>query len=189
MKKKAIVAVVALAFVLCCVIGGTLAWLVDKTEIVVNTFTYGDINIALEESENLDLKMIPGNTITKDPTITVEKDSEACWLFVKVEKSENFDDFMTYKMADGWTLLAGVDGVYYREVEDTLGDQEGTDFAVLKDNQVFVKNTVLKTELNDLTTETYPKLTFTAYAVQKANIETVEEAWTVAGTNGVPANS
>ena len=53
MKKKATIAVTALLLVLCFAIGGTLAWLKDETKPVVNTFTYGDINIDLSESENL----------------------------------------------------------------------------------------------------------------------------------------
>ena len=81
MKKK-VLSIVAVVLVLCCAIGGTLAWLTDRTNPVVNTFTVGDINIELKESENLNLKMVPGNTIAKDPKVTVKADSEACYLFV-----------------------------------------------------------------------------------------------------------
>ena len=109
------------ALIVCATVAGTLAWLTDTTDPVVNTFTVGDINITLTESENLDLKMVPGRTITKDPKVTVNEGSEACWLFVKVVKSENFKDFMTYDKADGWTLLKteGNTEVYYREVAAT----------------------------------------------------------------------
>ena len=78
MKKKAIVAVVAFVLVLCCAIGGTLAWLVDSTSEVKNTFTYGDINIDLSETTGDEYQMIPGNDITKDPKVTGEAESEAC---------------------------------------------------------------------------------------------------------------
>lgn len=191
MKKKAIVAVVALVLVLCCAMGGTLAWLVAKTDPVVNTFTYGDINIDLSESDDLDLKMIPGNSIKKDPVVTVKKGSEACWLFVEVKESENFDDFMTYAIADGWTALDANTGVYYREVTASDKDQE---FNVLKDNTVTVKNTVTKQMLNALdknedgsdkteNEKTYPTLTFTAYAVQKDNVNSAADAWVIAQGN------
>lgn len=176
MKKK-VLSIVAVVLVLCCAIGGTLAWLTDKTGPVVNTFTVGDINIELAESENLDLKMVPGNTITKDPKVTVKANSEACWLFVKVEKSSNFDNFMTYEMADGWTALPSVAGVYYREVAATTA---ATEFSVLKDNSVLVKNSVTKTMLNGLGETTFPTLTFTAYAVQKDNVNSAADAWTKA---------
>lgn len=173
MKKK-VISIVAVVLVLCCAIGGTLAWLTDKTASVTNTFTVGDINIDLTESKNLNLKMVPGNTITKDPKVTVQANSEACWLFVKVEKSSNFDSFMTYAMADGWTALPGVTGVYYREVAATTA---ATDFSVLKDNSVLVKDSVTKTMLNGLGETTFPTLTFTAYAVQKDNVADAATAW------------
>ena len=173
MKKK-VISIVAVVLVLCCAIGGTLAWLADKTDPVVNTFTVGDINIDLDESKNLDLKMVPGKTITKDPFVKVEANSEACWLCVKVEKSTNFDDFMTYAIADGWTALPGVDGVYYRQVAATTA---AVTFPVLAGNTVTVKNDVTKTMLNDLTAATYPTLTFTAYAVQSDGITDVATAW------------
>lgn len=168
MKKKAIIAVVALALVLCFAIGGTLAWLVDKSDAVVNTFTYGDINIDLSESTGDEYKMIPGNDITKDPKVTVEANSEACWLFVKVEKSATYDSYLAdYTIADDWNELDGVDGVYYREVNaDTA--KAGTSYQVLKGNTVTVLDSVEKSDMEAIKngTTAKPTLTFTAYAVQ-----------------------
>ena len=166
MKKKSLALVLALAMIVVCVVGGTLAWLTATTGSVTNTFTHGDINITLAESEDLDLKMIPGYTITKDPKVTVLAGSEKCYLFVKVVKSANFDTFMTYDMADGWTALDGVNGVYYRVV-DTAG--MGTPYSVLANDQVTVKDTVTKADMNALTEDTQPTLTFTAYACQYNN--------------------
>lgn len=174
MKKKALISVVALAVVFCCAIGGTIAWLTDQTQEVKNTFTVGNINIDLAETTGETYKMVPGNDLEKDPKVTVEADSEACYLFVKVEKSANFDDFMTYQMADGWTALVGQDGVYYREVAAVTAN---TDFAVIKDNKVTVKEGVTKDQLDALTEESYPTLTFTAYAVQKDNVASAADAW------------
>lgn len=201
MKKKAIVAVVALVLVLCCAMGGTLAWLVDSTTEVKNTFTYGDINISLWEhelnedgltlsadvftgEEQTGFKMIPGNKIEKDPTVTVKADSEASWLFVKIVESDNFDDFMTYGVASGWTQLtvdaegnAITDLIYYREVAATTAD---TDFAVLANDSVSVNDTVTKDMLKD-GVFVAPTLSFTAYAVQRdANITTAAQAWNIA---------
>lgn len=187
-NKKLAVMLACLALVLCTVIGGTLAWLVTETKPVVNTFTYGDINITLEETDtNKDsdndpstntYPMIPGHTIEKDPMVTFKANSENAWLFVKLEKTANFDDFMTYEMADGWTALQGVDGVYYREVSKADTDAE---FTVIKDNTVSVKGEVTKEMLNALDVNgesNYPKLTVTAYAVQRdSNIATAADAW------------
>lgn len=176
--KKSIALLVAVSMIVGCVIGGALAWLTHATDPVVNTFTNSDITATLTESENLDLKMVPGHTITKDPKVTVKAGSEACWLFVKIDKSNNFGSFMTFDVADGWTALDGVAGVYYREV---LTSNMGTPYSVLKNDQVTVLSTVTKTDMNALTSTTYPKLTFTAYASQlyKNNTEkfTPAEAW------------
>ena len=187
MKKKTFVLLLALVLIAGAAVGGTLAWLTDTTEAVQNTFTTSDIDITLAESENLNLQMIPGWTITKDPKVTVKAGSEKCYLFVKIEKSSNFDNFMTYTVAADWTPLNdtnndGVadDGVYYRVVNASDADQE---FAVLKDNQVSVLGTVAKADMEALkaANATLPTLTFTAYASQfsKSNTEsfTAAEAW------------
>lgn len=176
MKKKIAISIVAVALVLCCAIGGTLAWLTDKTDPVVNTFTVGDINIDLTETTT-DYKMVPGNTIAKDPKVTVKANSEACYLFVKVTKSGNFDQFLTYEMADGWTQYEGTTDVWYREVAASNANQE---FEVLKDSKVTVKGTVTK-EMMTSSDFTNPTLTFKAAAVQTANL-TLAQAYVEATT-------
>ena len=173
MIKKVWLSVAAIALVMCCAIGGTLAWLSAKTDSVKNTFTVGDINIDLIETTGETYKMVPGNTLGKDPKVTVKAGFEACWLFVKVDKSENFDAFMTYAIADGWTALSGTYGVYYRKVPATVSD---TDFTVLKNNQVIVKEDVTKQQLQGVK-DNLPTMTFTAYAVQQDNIADAATAW------------
>ena len=177
MKKKSLALLLAIAIVVVGVVAGTVAWLMDQTPSVTNTFTTSDINIELKETKN-NFQMIPGWDIEKDPKVTVKADSEACYLFVKLEESDNFDTFMTYEMADGWEALPEAPGVYYREVAAATAD---TTFEVLKGNQVTVKDTVTKAQMNDLTADTYPTLTVTAYASQlyKNNTQTftTAEAW------------
>lgn len=175
MKKRTLTILIAVVLVVACAIGGTLAWLTDKTDPVVNTFTAGDINIDLTETPAV-YKMVPGNDISKNPKVTVKAGSEACWLFVKVDKSTDlaFDNYLTYTIADGWVLVPGTNNVYYREVSATSTD---TAFEVLKDNKVTVKDTVTKDMLDALTGNNNPTLTFTAYAVQKDNIATAAAAW------------
>ena len=188
MKKKTFVLLLALVLIAGAAVGGTLAWLTDTTDAVQNTFTTSNIEIELDESDNLDLKMIPGWTIAKDPKVTVKANSEKCYLFVKIEKSSNFDNFMTYTVAADWTPLNdtnndGVadDGVYYRVVNASDADQE---FAVLKDNQVSVLGTVTKADMEALkaANATLPTLTFTAYATQYMSSNegnfTPADAWT-----------
>ena len=180
-SSRTFIAMLALVLVIGCAVGGTIAWLTAQTDPVVNTFTYGDINITLEETkpDNKQAKIIPGVDIAKDPKVTVKKDSEACWLFVKVEEEGTFvANKVTYSIADGWTKGDGTKipaNVYYREVSAVTAN---TDFYVLKDNKVSVREDLTKEEIKNITTQ--PKLTFTAYAVQKDGIADAGTAWTKA---------
>ena len=189
--KKGLIIAAAMILAVCLGIGGTLAYLFTQTNSVVNTFEYGDVNIDLTETvsgttqsaatnkvENKNFKMIPGNTLTKDPKAIVKANSEDCWLFVKIDKSANFGDFMTFEIATGWTELEA--GVYYREVSKSTADQP---FSILQNDAVKVKEDVLKTQLNALVAANYPTLTFTAYAVQKANVANAAAAWAIANGN------
>ena len=172
MKKKTLALVLALTLLVAGGGGSTRAWLTDQTAEVKNTFTVGDINIGLTETTT-DYKMVPGNTIAKDPTVTVKANSEACWLFVKVTESTDLKDFITYAIAEGWTALPGVDGVYYREVPASAADQP---FSVLKGDAVTVNSDVTK-EMLTAKDFANPTLTFKAYAVQKDNVASASDAW------------
>lgn len=172
MKKKTLALVLALTLLVAGIVGGTLAWLTDQTDEVKNTFTVGDINIGLTET-TADYKMVPGNTIAKDPTVTVKANSEACWLFVKITESTDLKDFITYAIAEGWTALPGVDGVYYREVPASAADQT---FSVLAGDAVTVKSDVTRTMLETAKTDA-PTLTFQAYAIQRDHFATADAAW------------
>jgi hypothetical protein len=177
---KTFVAMLALVLVIGCAVGGTVAWLTAQTGPVVNTFTYGDIKIDLTETkpDNRQAKIIPGVDIEKDPKVTVKANSEACWLFVKVEEAGTFvTGKVTYSIATGWTQGDGTKipaNVYYREVDAATTDQE---FNVLKDNKVTVSEKLTKAEVNRINAENQPKLTFTAYAVQKDGIDSAATAW------------
>lgn len=181
-SSRAFIALLALVLVIGCVAGGTVAWLVAKTDPVVNTFTYGNIDIALTETTGTSYKIIPGTNIAKDPKVTVAADSEACWLFVKVEETGTFvADKVTYAIANGWTQGDGTEipsNVYYREVsaEDA---KTGVNYYVLAGNATYPNGVI--TVSADLTKENIPAanptLKITAYAVQKENIADAKTAW------------
>lgn len=177
MKKKGLAMVLALVLLAVCAVSGTLAWLTAKSDTVVNTFTTSDIKVELTET-NETYKMVPGYDIHKDPKAKVLAGSEECYLFVKLDKSQNFDTFLTYEMAEGWTLVPSETNVYFRKV---LTADIGTAYSVLANDQVTVKGEVTKAMMDGLTTETLPKLTVTAYASQlykSAGAEfTAAEAW------------
>lgn len=176
---KAVTAMLALTLVLAAywAVGGTAAWLAAKSEPIASTFTFGDINITLTETDHQEqIKIIPGVDIPKDLKVTVQADSVDCWLFVKVEETGTFvADKVTYSIADDWTRGNGSqipDNVYYRQVNGATADME---FSVLKGDKITVSKELTKEEIQNITG---PTLTFTAYAVQKEGINTAAEAWT-----------
>ena len=89
---KTLALILTVVLILGGVVGGTVAWLIANPDPVVNTFTYGDINIDLEETDtNLDedddpntneYEMMPGQEIVKDPKITVKAGMEPVALEV-----------------------------------------------------------------------------------------------------------
>ena len=166
-SSRAFIALLALVLVIGCVAGGTVAWLVAKTDTVVNTFTYGNIDIALAETTGENYKIIPGKDIPKDPKVTVKAGSEACYLFVKVEKVGTFTG-MSYEIAGDWTELES--GVYYRLVDAVTAD---TSFEVIKGNEITVSETLTKENIPTAN----PTLKITAYAVQQENIADAATAW------------
>lgn len=175
---RTFIAVLALVLVIGCAVGGTAAWLATKSDSIVSTFTYGDINIALTETtpEKEPAKIIPGVDIEKALKVTVKANSEDCWLFVKVEEEGTFvANKVTYSIADGWTKGDGTNipaNVYYRAVDAVTND---TDFAVLKDDKIYVSEELSKSDIQSITVQ--PTLTFTAYAVQKDGIDDAATAW------------
>lgn len=184
-SSRAFIALLALVLVIGCVAGGTVAWLVAKTEPVVNTFTYGNIDITLTETTGTSYKIIPGTDITKNPKVTVKGGSEACWLFVKVEEvgaiSTITTDPVHYAIDTGWAQLKDKDGkdvsgVYYRLVDAVDND---TAFNVLKDNKIIVSGELTKETIKGYAVQ-QPTLTFTAYAVQQENIPDAATAWKAA---------
>lgn len=173
--KKTLITILATVLVCCFAVGGTLAWLIDSTDSVENTFTVGKVDIELTETTGSEYKMIPGTTHAKDPTVTVKGGSEKCYLFVKVVATDNGSNLIEYTVDSNWQELTGVTNVYYQEVDASDADQA---FAVLKNNQVKISETNVTSE-----TTVTPKLAITAYAVQFENMADAKDAWTKAGFN------
>ena len=107
-KSKALLLTLCAVLLVAASVLGTMAYLTSKDE-VVNTFTVGNVKITLDEAKvNTDgkpvddkgnvvderadalrvqknsYKLMPGHEYTKDPTIHVGADSEACYIRAKV---------------------------------------------------------------------------------------------------------
>ena len=184
MKKKFLIVVMAMCLLAAIMIGGTLAWLTDKTNTITNIFTFGMVDIDLVETSRT-YKIVPGTDLDKDPTVQVMEGSEACWLFVKLEETDP-NDIIGWTIATGWNQLMDgetpVAGVYYRSQDAVAEDEDEEDggiavsYPVLLGNKVTVAGTI---EKEAMTGEV--KLAITAYAVQTdATITTAAAAWAIA---------
>ena len=198
-KAKKIVALLLCAVLLIgASVAGTLAFLTSKAT-VTNSFTVGKVVLGEDGKAGLDeakvdeygvavtpaervtentYKLIPGHTYTKDPTVHVGANSEACWLFVKVENGianieaattaseDAYTKIAEQVTANGWTLVDGETNIYYKEAAKT-GDT-GADYVVFGNFRL----------ATDAAVANYAsaKITVTAYAIQKDGL-TVTEAW------------
>lgn len=173
-STKQIISIASLILAAGLIIGGAVSFLFSRTDEAANTFVIGNIDITLTESENLDFHMEANKSLKKDPVVTVKADSIDSYLFVEIEEKNNLDTFISYELEDGWLPLGdSYPNIYYRETEKSSKDET---FHVLKDDKITVKD-VSNTQMNALTDTTLPKLTFEAFAVQKAETGNAVEAW------------
>lgn len=170
MNKK-LIAAASIALAACVAIGGTIAYLTDKTETITNTFTVGNVDITLTEEgakDNAqDFHVYPGEVKDKIAYVEVEEGSENCFVYVKAE-AENMENIISWDMSDDWTLVTGEDDVWYYNKPVTVG----TPLHLLDGDHVTVGENV--TEF-----EQVPTLKFTAYAVQSDGFNgDASVAWT-----------
>lgn len=194
--KKIVSLLLVLVLLLGTVIGTTLAWLVAGTNTINNTFTFGDIKISLVETAGAgnatdrNFKLAPGAKVAKDPIVTVEKGSEACWLFVEIETDNDTIDgikILDWAIAEGWTPITEGSNIYYREQGAIAADGSDVTYQVLKGEDgvyekgvVNVSDALTQTHIQEInTTGKNPVISITAYAIQSDSlgVETAAEAW------------
>lgn len=189
-KTKSIIITSTVVIVLIAIVGTTIAWLTSHTNFLTNVFTYGDIEISISESDTNDgdedintnsYEMIPGININKDTKVTVKAGSEDCWLFIRLIKENDFDEYMIYSLETNWTLVEGYENVYYTKVNKMDTDQT---FNIMKDNAISVKADLTQADVSHITEDTYPTLEIKAYAVQRnENMDAINDpvkAWELA---------
>ncbi len=133
-KKKLGTGLVALALVGVVGIGGSLAWFTD-TENTTNTFTVNHVDIDLKEDswDGQNKAFMPGDTISKDPVVTLSEGSSPAYVRIKgvklvvtpadgrrPEKVE-YDIDEIADINEGW--VKGTDGNYY--YQSPLSNAEG----------------------------------------------------------------
>ena len=123
--KKVLLLVLCAALLVGASVAGTVAYL-TSVKTVKNTFTVGQVGIELHETEEttrqdgtvgLDLHLIPGKAVDKDPTVTILKDSEPCYVRMKVvvsdpEKLAAAFNGLTYSGVHGENVAYVTNGVF-----------------------------------------------------------------------------
>ena len=184
-RTKALLLALSAVLLVVSTVFATMAYLTSQTGVVTNTFSVGNVHITLDEA-NVDIygaatsgrgtgnqyKLIPGHTYLKDPTIYVTAQSEACFVFVKVEngiKAVVADTTETPGIETqiknlGWTELPGVPNVYYQNI-DLATATTGTTLKVF-DNFTLIDDAVLTdANGNPMYTANTP-VNITGYAIQ-----------------------
>ena len=178
--KKMLLAVACMALVMGLAIGGTIAYLVANTDSLTNTFTVGDVNITLEETTGENYDFVPGDTIAKDPIVSVTDDSEDCYVFIKVTDVNNTVNGMKVIQwevdTEIWTIVPGETDYWYTTASAGDTFTVFTKGSVGADGQVTVNADVTKDMVTGLTANK-PQIIIDAAAVQSANIADVETAF------------
>lgn len=207
--KKILLIGLCVAAVIGATVAGTVAYLTDRAS-AVNTFTVGQVDITVDEAkvdpdgtpvpgadrvtENT-YHLIPGQTYIKDPTMTVDKNSEEAYvrMLVTVNCASQLDAVFAPSGANLTSIFNGYDAanwIYETETRDTLSntityefryketvDPDGTSDVVL--DALFDSITIPGTldgddmkSIEDLT------ITVVGHAIQKAGFDTDDAAWT-----------
>lgn len=220
-KLKTILLTICCAVLLVCVsVGATVAYLTSTTTEVNNTFTAGNVAITLDEAKvtynaetnkyeaangrtnNNEYNILPGTVVWKDPTITVVKNSENCYVraIVTITYPEGtFDASWLGDPSTGWTLTSKGEAT---KTNDFIlnGDQTVTYVCSqqweYRYDEIVEKNTADNTVLDPVfTTLTIPekldnaqvkllekfKIDVVGHAIQAGGFADANDAWTAFG--------
>lgn len=199
----------ALLMVLCAVllvagsVLGTMAYLTD-TEDVTNTFTFGKVDIKLDEAVvdpetgaasvpaarttdgNANVRMIPGRVITKDPTVTVLGGSEKSYVRMKVTVDSLGNLQAAFPAAKYPTYYS--DDMFLLEMLCNI-DSANWKFAGVNGNvyEFRYKSAVDKNASDTELPALFTKLTVPGAAVTKENIETLANVKIIVTAEAVQA--
>lgn len=213
MKKKIVALCLIIALAATAVIGGTLAYFSDETEVVNNTFTVGQVGLSIAEDVTAvpdkgylagtaidggaKYDIMPGNKYAKNVSITMDDNSQEAYVFVELTVSPidalwavmDYDQDMLEQLLVGEnaTIFAGT------HLEDNLvaHKQEGTAYTEV----YFCKKAVAEEVINlfeaveipaTIDDQDFPEISFDikAYAVQALGIATVKDAYDALGFEG-----
>ena len=210
-KLKTILLTICCAVLLVCVsVGATVAYLTSTTTEVNNTFTAGNVAITLDEAKvtynaetnkyeaangrtnKNEYNILPGTVVWKDPTITVVKNSENCYVRAIVTityPEDTFEYDWLGNLGDGWTLNKTTDKTAEGATLTTTEYEFRYSAIVGKNTEgdtklppVFTTLTIPETLNNDDVKKLEDfKIDVVGHAIQAGGFADANDAWTAFG--------
>lgn len=205
MKRKGLFGILLIAVVtITMIVGGTMAYFTD-TEQQTSTMTIGQLDITLQEytddknsiewDDQKDGKLlVPGDSVTKKPTVTLKENSVSSYLFMEISGANTmltqgfsisgFNNTNWQKLED----LTTIDGIYVyvgNHADDYIVEATSKDIVLPELFTTVTYNIENKESANDIKNT----LEIKAYAIQSKNITTqkgidgAKEAWQLLKNN------
>lgn len=207
-KRKTLTMVLCAVLLVSATMFATIAYLKSEDK-VNNTFTVGNVKITLDETKvNPDgtpvpdadrvkaneYKLIPGHSYTKDPTVTVEANSEDCYVraLVTINKREalynlpsniNIED--CFDINEDWVFKSETEDIdgdtytyefWYNSKVETNSDKDTILPAVFE--KIIVPESLTNAQLETLEGL---KIDVVAHAIQADGFDTADDAWKAFG--------
>ena len=169
--KKTLTIALSMVLVAAIAVTGTLAFLTASSTELVNKFTFGNTEVTIAEPDwtaalggdaEKPMKVVPGQTVAKDPTVTV-KGSEEVYVYAYVNNA--LAEHVTIgAIGANWTAVDGLAGLYRYNTTVTPADG-GTELEPLF-NTVTISDEITQEELETSNPFTDGTITVQAYVHQ-----------------------
>ena len=182
--KKTLTIALSMVLVAAIAVTGTLAFLTDESDVLVNKFTFGNTVVEIAEptwdaalAENgVDgaMKVVPGETVDKDPTVTV-KGSEEVYVYAYVNNAlAEYVELGTIN--ENWVAVDALAGLYRYNTTVTPAEDVGTELEPLF-NTVTISDEITQEMLEENNPFQSGTITVQAYVHQAAEAgQTVADA-------------
>ena len=150
--KKTLTIALSMVLVAAIAVTGTLAFLTASSTELVNKFTFGNTEVTIAEpkwtaavgGEGKPMKVVPGETVDKDPTVTV-KGSEEVYVYAYVNNA--LAEYVTIGATGAnWVAVSSLEGLYRYHTTVTPAEGTGTELEPLF-NTVTISDEITQEEL------------------------------------------
>ena len=165
--KKTLTIALSMVLVAAIAVTGTLAFLTASSTELVNKFTFGNTEVTIAEPTwtaalggKEAMKVVPGQTVAKDPTVTV-KGSEEVYVYAYVNNA--LSEYVTIgAIGANWTAVDGLAGLY--RYNNTVTPADGGTELELLFNTVTISDEITQETLKENNPFADPNGTITVQA-------------------------